>query len=129
MLTGGCHSEEDVADSSVLDLFQKRELFQELVKDKAQLRTGDRNDFQDAIFAVSGTFTLVEHPLADVPAERGAHARGAGLGALSQHKLQASPEGGLVRSCVSMERLQRGLCRCVFDISIPSSLVCMAIND
>lgn len=42
--------EEDVADNNVLRLFNLREWCEEIVKDQDQLRTGDLNSFQDALF-------------------------------------------------------------------------------
>ncbi|KAH8677848.1 hypothetical protein BX600DRAFT_376622 [Xylariales sp. PMI_506] len=42
--------EEDVADNNVLRLYNLREWCEEVVKDQDQLRTGDLNSFQDALF-------------------------------------------------------------------------------
>ncbi|EHK98238.1 putative Leucyl-tRNA synthetase, cytoplasmic [Glarea lozoyensis 74030] len=42
--------EEDVADNNVLRLFTLREWIEEQVKDEANLRTGPKNDFLDALF-------------------------------------------------------------------------------
>ena len=42
--------EEDVADNNVLRLFTLREWCEEQVKDQANLRTGEKNDFLDALF-------------------------------------------------------------------------------
>jgi leucyl-tRNA synthetase len=42
--------EEDVADNNVLRLFTLREWIEEQVKDAANLRTGPKNDFLDALF-------------------------------------------------------------------------------
>jgi leucyl-tRNA synthetase len=42
--------EEDVADNNVLRLFNLREWCEEVVKDQDQLRTGELNLFQDALF-------------------------------------------------------------------------------
>ncbi|KAG9234549.1 hypothetical protein BJ875DRAFT_542830 [Amylocarpus encephaloides] len=42
--------EEDVADNNVLRLFTLREWIEEQVKDQANLRTGPKNDFLDALF-------------------------------------------------------------------------------
>ncbi|KAI0136910.1 hypothetical protein BJ170DRAFT_603701 [Xylariales sp. AK1849] len=42
--------EEDVADTNVLRLFNLREWCEEIVKDQDQLRTGELNSFQDALF-------------------------------------------------------------------------------
>jgi len=44
--------EEDVADNSILALFTKRELFLDMVRKEDQLRVGDYNSFQDALFLV-----------------------------------------------------------------------------
>jgi leucyl-tRNA synthetase len=43
--------EEDVADNTVLTLHTKRDLYQDILKDESQLRTGEFNTFQDALFA------------------------------------------------------------------------------
>ncbi|KAH6682803.1 leucyl-tRNA synthetase-like protein [Halenospora varia] len=42
--------EEDVADNNVLRLFTLREWCEEQVKDQANLRSGEKNDFLDALF-------------------------------------------------------------------------------
>lgn len=42
--------EEDVADNNVLRLFTLREWCEEMTSDKADLRTGPKNDFLDALF-------------------------------------------------------------------------------
>ncbi|KAI0162452.1 hypothetical protein BJ166DRAFT_268896 [Pestalotiopsis sp. NC0098] len=42
--------EEDVADNNVLRLFNLKEWCEEVVKDQDQLRTGELNSFQDALF-------------------------------------------------------------------------------
>lgn len=42
--------EEDVADNNILRLFTLREWCEEQVKDQANLRTGPKNDFLDALF-------------------------------------------------------------------------------
>ena len=42
--------EEDVADNNVLRLFTLREWCEEQVKDEANLRSGPKNDFLDALF-------------------------------------------------------------------------------
>ncbi|KAI1873563.1 hypothetical protein JX265_005185 [Neoarthrinium moseri] len=42
--------EEDVADNNVLRLFNLREWCEEVVKDQDELRTGELNSFQDALF-------------------------------------------------------------------------------
>lgn len=42
--------EEDVADNNILRLYNLREWCEEVVKDQDQLRTGELNSFQDALF-------------------------------------------------------------------------------
>lgn len=42
--------EEDVADNNILRLFNLREWCEEMVSDKADLRSGEKNDFLDALF-------------------------------------------------------------------------------
>ncbi|KID76764.1 Leucine--tRNA ligase, cytoplasmic [Metarhizium brunneum] len=42
--------EEDVADNNILRLFNLREWCEEMVRDEADLRTGETNTFQDALF-------------------------------------------------------------------------------
>jgi leucyl-tRNA synthetase len=42
--------EEDVADSNILRLFNLREWCEEQVKDQENLRTGEKNDYLDALF-------------------------------------------------------------------------------
>ncbi|KOS22606.1 Leucine--tRNA ligase [Escovopsis weberi] len=43
--------EEDVADNSILRLFTLREWCEEMVRGEDELRTGETNSFQDALFA------------------------------------------------------------------------------
>ncbi|CAM1503990.1 Fc.00g015810.m01.CDS01 [Cosmosporella sp. VM-42] len=43
--------EEDVADNNILRLFTLREWCEEMVRDQDELRTGDTNSFQDALFS------------------------------------------------------------------------------
>ncbi|KAH7156962.1 hypothetical protein EDB81DRAFT_788475 [Dactylonectria macrodidyma] len=42
--------EEDVADNNILRLFNLREWCEEMVRDQDQLRSGETNSFQDALF-------------------------------------------------------------------------------
>ena len=42
--------EEDVADNNILRLFTLREWSEEMVRERDQLRTGELNNFQDALF-------------------------------------------------------------------------------
>ena len=42
--------EEDVADNNILRLFNLREWCEEMVREQGDLRTGDLNSFQDALF-------------------------------------------------------------------------------
>ena len=43
--------EEDVADNNILRLFTLREWCEEMVKEQGELRTGEQNSFQDALFS------------------------------------------------------------------------------
>lgn len=43
--------EEDVADNNIVRLFNLKEWCEDVVKDQDQLRTGELNSFQDALFA------------------------------------------------------------------------------
>lgn len=42
--------EEDVADNNILRLFTLKEWCEEMVKDQSELRSGEKNSFQDALF-------------------------------------------------------------------------------